>query len=288
MSLFEKITWTANDKRTLHSKVRKCKGDWGTDKPEIVELRDRLLVLQCYRCAYCQYPITADMVGYRELDHILPKEGNAKHSDLKKDSENEKDRYATHGYPDFKFEPINIVLICKPCNSSKGTYDSLINRAVVRKQKTYPLANQFSCFHPHYHKYGAHIQINENFIYSYSTDEGRVLLKICGLMKVQNLEKKFAPAARKITLPGKDLYKVITNLAIQLEDRNFGLSHAVNALMANRKLTDVEAKDLIAKSLACITAQDVMELKNLCQILEARMIPVKKMSAHAVLNKALK
>ncbi|WP_334598656.1 HNH endonuclease [Pseudomonas alvandae] len=288
MSLFDMLEWSSGDRRNLFVKVRSCTGKWDTEKPEIEELRDRLLVLQKYRCAYCQFPIIADMVGYRELDHILPKDGNSNHTEAKKISDLEADRYSTRGYPQFRFEPKNLALICKPCNSSKSTYDSLINRASARPLSRYPSANRFSCFHPHFHHYAAHIEIDENFFYSHLTEEGRVLLKICGLMKVENLEKKFGPAALKISIPGRDLYAVVRSLTVQLEERNFGLGHAVNALTTNRKLSISEAQSLIAQSLNCATEQDTLLLKQTCQALGARKIASGRNRAKKLVAKALK
>lgn len=288
MNFFEKLEWSNTDKRGLFAEVLKCTGDWSTKKPAIKKLRARLLILQNYRCAYCQYPIPSDMVGYRELEHILPKEGSSNQPTAKKKSELEDDRYATDGYPQFKFQPKNLVIICKPCNSSKGTYDTLTKRGRGRSLVRYPPANRFICFHPHYHNYAAHIQIDENFLYSYSTDEGRVLLKICGLMKVETLEKKFAPTALKITLPGRDLLSVIKSLAIQLQERNIGLSHAANALIINRKLTSPEAHELINQSLNCDSERDILLLKQACQRLEARMKAPRQTRAKKVIAKALK
>lgn len=288
MSLFDVLSWSTLDKRTLFVKIRSCTGDWSTEKPEIQELRKRLLELQSYRCAYCQYRLISDMVGYRELDHILPKDGNANHSDAKKISELEKDRYSTHGYPQWRFEPKNIVLICKPCNSSKGTYDSLTNRTGGKLLKRYPPITRFSCYHPHYHSYAAHIDIDENFIYSHLTDEGRVLLKICGLMTIQNLEKKFAPAACIVTLPGRNLHAVVNSLIDNLEEKNFGLGHAINALRTNRKLNQAEAAALIEQGKNCVTEGDRITFKQACESLESRMILLKRARQQKVLKKALK
>ena len=288
MSFFDILLWSNEDKRTLFAKVRKCSGDWSTKKQEIIEFRKRLLVLQKYRCAYCQFPIVSDMVGYRELEHILPKEGNVKHSAAKKISDLEIDRYATNGYPQFKFQPKNLVLTCKPCNSSKGTYDSLTNRGNGRTPVRYPPADRFTCFHPHYHHYGVHIQIDDNFLYSYLTDEGRVLLKICGLMKVENLEKKFAPAALKVTIPGRALYVVVKSLTLQIEERNFGLSHAINALVINRKITVSVAKDLIAQARRCVTIRDDAHLKRACEAVEALAQAPSHNRAKRIIAKALK
>jgi 5-methylcytosine-specific restriction endonuclease McrA len=288
MSFFDKLEWSNKDKRSLFAEVLKCTGDWSTEKPAIKKLRARLLILQKYRCAYCQYPIPSDLVGYRELDHILPKEGNSNQPVAKKKSEQEDDRYATDGYPQFKFQPKNLAIICKPCNSSKGTYDSLTNRGHGRSLVRYPPANRFICFHPHYHNYAAHIQIDENFIYSHSTDEGRVLLQICGLMKVEILEKKFAPAALKITLPGRDLFSITKSLTMQLQERNLGLSHVVNALIINRKLTSSEAHQLMTQSLRCNTERDTLLLKQACQRLEARMKAPRQTRGKKVIAKALK
>lgn len=288
MSFFEFLNWSPEDRRSLFTSVRKCTGAWSTEKPEIIRLRTRLLELQGYRCAYCQIPIISDTVGARELDHILPKDGNANHLDEKKISELEEDRYCTYGYPQWQFEPRNIALICKPCNSSKSTYDSLNKRAAGKTLKRYPSEVRFNCYHPHYHCYTTHIEIDENFIYSYLTEKGRVLLKICGLTKVEVLEKKFAPAACMITLPGRELYAVVASLVDNIERKCFGLSHAINALKANRKLTETEASDLIERGKNCVSEEDIKELKKACGNLEIRMVSSRKISDEAAIRKALK
>lgn len=288
MSLFENLAWSTEDVRKLFVEVRKCTGKWSTENKPVIDLRDRLLVLQRYRCAYCQYPITANLVGYRELDHILPKEGNSNHTDSKKNSDLEDDRYVTHGYPQFKYEPKNLALICKPCNSSKGTYDSLLSRATGKAPIRYPRESRFMCFHPHYHNYSAHIAIDENFFYKHLTERGRVLLKICGLMKVENIEKKFAPAARKVTIPGRDLYSVVRSLTMQLEERNFGLGHAIDALITNRKLSNIDARKIISQCSKCVTQQDLDLLKRACEALENPATGLNRSTLPNPLKKAFK
>jgi len=173
--------------------VRKKTGKWSGSCKEIATLRAAMLNAQGRRCFYCRRRIASNEVGLREMDHILPKAQSPSDGfDAKVASDsNFKTRRHTSGYPKFTYEPENLAVSCKRCNSYKGTFDPLRDRANSPKQ--YP--NQtvdFLWIHPFHDLYGDHIKIEGGGIYvkNDGSDKGDAVIKACGLDKSEELTKR--------------------------------------------------------------------------------------------------
>ncbi|EKY3267942.1 HNH endonuclease, partial [Cronobacter sakazakii] len=61
-------------------------------------IKDYYLIVQDYKCPYCQQKIIVTHNGAWDTEHIIPKD--------------------TH--PDFMFEPQNLCVSCKDCNGEKS------------------------------------------------------------------------------------------------------------------------------------------------------------------------
>jgi 5-methylcytosine-specific restriction endonuclease McrA len=162
---------------------------WNTGLPGIPELRCILLEAQRFRCAYCQVTISGDQGGLRELDHVLPKAPSAPCDSFKCVSAAFPDRRHTAGYSKFRFESRNLVLVCKQCNTNKGSFDPLFIRPW--HEDLYPSdANYFLWVHPHFHTYSDHIRITKEWLYQAITYEGQALIKVCKLDRAEVLARR--------------------------------------------------------------------------------------------------
>lgn len=188
MSLDGKIS------KSIVTDVEKIKSKkWNSELKAIIKYRTALLAAQNYRCAYCNHKIERDIVGYRELDHILPKSQcpSEGFDDATASSTNEKDRRHTRGYHDFRYTPKNLVVTCKRCNSYKGTYDPLANR-VAPAPTAYPSnTGDYEWVHPHIDDYDKFIEIKEGLLYEAKngSKKGAAVIKACGLDKSDEITK---------------------------------------------------------------------------------------------------
>lgn len=123
------------------------------------EIKDHYLSVQDYRCAYCRQRMEVKHNGMWDTEHIINKDE----------------------YPAFMFEPRNLCVSCKDCNTIKGRKGVLKNK----DRKTYPhLASDYTFCHPHYHNYSHHVRVvKEAMLYLPITDEGREMIEICGLLR---------------------------------------------------------------------------------------------------------
>lgn len=243
MMLFETMGCIAADD-ILFEKVRKYQGkEWGTHLKFIKQLRTRYLHLQEYRCVYCQGPIEADANGYRELEHILPKSEAGEsvyftNNDLAH-------RRSTRGYAEFTFEPLNLCISCKVCNTKKGTFDPLLDR--TRPVSSYPSKGDFCWFHPHYERYSSHIRISSEFTFTQITVEGGTVIDICGLADPESLAQRFASRAEATTVRNAKatLQKLLNTLSSDIAQKKYGMSHAVAELVTKRDLDAATASSLV-------------------------------------------
>jgi 5-methylcytosine-specific restriction endonuclease McrA len=180
--------------KTILDAVRGKSGTWDGSCKEVVALRAAVLAAQGHRCTYCRRVITVNEVGHREMDHILPKSQSPVDGfDAKIASDDSFDmRRHTRGYPAFTFEPENLAVSCKRCNSYKGTFDPLMSRAVA--PKTYPgSSTDFLWMHPFHDTYGHHIAIQGGGIYviENGSKKGEAVVKTCGLDKSGELTRMY-------------------------------------------------------------------------------------------------
>lgn len=244
MALFLNIK-LSHEHNAILKKIRGNTGEWSTTASGVSEYRDLLLDLQNWRCAYCQAPIERHANGYRELDHILPKNASFRASLPKAHSEKREDRKVTFGYPKFTFEPFNLVITCKECNNHKGNFDPLKNRS--RKIISYPKENNFLWFHPHYHNYKKHIRFNEDCTFTRESDEGENVIEACGLADGEGLKRRFLSQAQSIVgrTKGDGLKECVRNLALNILQRNFSMQQAALAMSNEWHLSQSEASALI-------------------------------------------
>jgi len=132
------------------------------------EIRQHYLKYQKNLCAYCRTEVLHDHGLYWDIEHIIPK-----------------DKYAV-----FLFEPRNLALSCRHCNSKKSNKE-VFNRRVYKIRdypfaiRSYPVDGEFfSIIHPHYDKYSTHIEMyiyGGRVIYEPKSDKGRNTYAMCNL-----------------------------------------------------------------------------------------------------------
>ncbi|CAG9217805.1 HNHc domain-containing protein [Paraburkholderia tropica] len=167
--------------------------EWNSGLAEVIAYRDAVLVAQRRLCAYCKRRVYRNEVGFRELDHILPKAQNPrkKLNGVRASSNDKKYRRHTTGYPQFMYNPENLVIACKRCNGFKGSYDALADRS--QYPVNYPaLSNQFEWIHPYHDEWSLHIKLVATFLYAAvdASPKGTAVIHACGLDKAEELTKR--------------------------------------------------------------------------------------------------
>jgi len=113
---------------------------WSENSTELVglraEIRKHYLAEQGYVCAYCRCEHLQTHGFSWDIDHIIPKSR----------------------YPKYLFEPANLIISCKDCNTAKGDYDPLIVTKGINKIYP-PDGTYFNIIHPHYDKYEEYIEV---------------------------------------------------------------------------------------------------------------------------------
>lgn len=178
-------------------------------------LRVELMTAQQGRCGYCRRLIKNE-VGHCEIDHILPKAAS-KVVHGSQSNENKKRRQTT-GYPSFTFTIWNLVLTCKRCNNKKGTYDCRSDR-----RQALPSTNFYNLdpdllfwIHPYLHRYSDHISLRENIVYQVRNNSvsGNCVIVECKLDQISAVEV----AAREVVLSrSKNWYRAIGELIANVE-----------------------------------------------------------------------
>lgn len=167
----------------------------GATLPGIANLRIDLLRRQKFRCAYCQTHISDNLNGLRELDHILPKKRT---KNIKPDAALRSTisaRAHTLGYPVFTFEPLNLVITCKQCNTNKSQFDPLEVRG-LNPPSDYPTwSGSFRWVHPYFDRYSDHILITDRRLYVKVTKKGWAVIKACKLDEAETLNRSIAAEA---------------------------------------------------------------------------------------------
>lgn len=259
MSRFSTIKFMRSDNALLNE-VRALAGKkWSTDLDAIQRLRTRLRELQNHRCCYCQAPIESDESGFRELEHILPKNKSYRCTHARGTSNDQDKRRSTLGYQEFTFEPINLAISCKQCNNYKGMHDPLKDRTTARPLKKFPSADQLIWFHPHTEKYETHITIDEDFGFTGQTAGGRAIIAECRLFDSEVLDRKFLERARVRAKQAESFRQAVDALASGIELKTFSKAHAIQTLAQERGIPTAEAKDIINKRLTYATSVQTMK-----------------------------
>lgn len=243
MTTFSKITWSIADEK-LKTQVRSLKGrHWGTRHAPVVALRKRLLTLQGWRCAYCKSHIDMDRRGHRELDHVLPKKATDNCDLVAAASSSAKHRWQTAGYPQFAYEPHNLVIACPECNGYKGSYDSRARRSTSAVR--YPGPNGFAWMHPQFHPYSSSIICRNWNYFAKAGSYGDVVIEVCRLNDPEVLERKFAQRARVKVKRFNRLHTAVLSLATEVISGAISSVNAVAAVRAKWDLRAADAKELI-------------------------------------------
>jgi 5-methylcytosine-specific restriction endonuclease McrA len=243
--------------------VRKIKRpDWTVKLKAIREYREALLAAQEYRCAYCRMSIALDEVGYRELDHVLPKSLNpVKDFDATAALANDyaSRRGHTHGYERFMYEPLNLALACKHCNSTKLSFDGLKDRCM--NPLAYPnRPDAYAWVHPHVDPYEKHIERKEGFLYTALTvDQGGHVISACGLDKTEGLNARVLDAMMLHSLEFSD---ALLKIKVHRDDL-IDLGAAARKLYKTFKVTSVQQIETWLRQLrAGRCAQDTVNVLN--------------------------
>lgn len=242
------LHWAKEDEELL-DKVRELQGsekEWSTKHQVIIDLRARLLELQKSRCAYCQGPIESTANGFVELDHILPKKQNGKEPERIK-SDDFENRLVTFGYAQFMYEPLNLVVTCRACNSSKNSFDPL--RIRTNSINSYPDENDalsiIQWYHPHFHIYEKHIKRTRHWTFEKESEEGDYTIRACKLDIPEQLNKRFQARADASLTHSPTIRVAINALATSILQERYGLYQGIAALVERCKLTEPIAKNLI-------------------------------------------
>lgn len=113
---------------------------WNSTTGEIVNvrkhIREHYLMEQEYRCAYCRMEKKESHGMTWDIEHILPKSA----------------------FPEFLFEPENLAIACKECNTPKDKTDVL--SASGQSPTKFPNnGDAYAIVHPHFDTYSDHFEI---------------------------------------------------------------------------------------------------------------------------------
>lgn len=113
---------------------------WNDTKGEIVNvrkhIREHYLGEQKYRCAYCRIEKKESHGMTWDIEHILPKSL----------------------FPEFLFEPENLAVACKECNTPKDNENIL--SAPTKRFTGFPgNSDAYAIVHPHFDVYSKHFEI---------------------------------------------------------------------------------------------------------------------------------
>ena len=182
--------------------INKAK-DWYKDCLHDFKFRVREYYLreQNRRCAYCRTIIRTSQAS-AEIEHIIDKSGN----------------------PKWMYEPFNLCVSCKMCNTKKnrkrvlvkGTFNSLSH-----------CSSDYKIVHPHLDQYSQHINIIDDILYEGLTDKGRETIKICSLDRYElaadraedKIKEEKSLDERAILSLADHQGKLLVNLTARFEER---------------------------------------------------------------------
>lgn len=119
-------------------------------------------------CFYCKQYIFSKNGLHWQVEHILPKSL----------------------FPQFLFEPKNLIIICPDCNGPKGNQNTHVNGLSACSQKNYPRSSgRFTIIHPFFDQYQEHIHkipakhcdYPDHYFLRGLTPKGKATVKMCDL-----------------------------------------------------------------------------------------------------------
>ncbi|MHC6218433.1 HNH endonuclease [Stenotrophomonas acidaminiphila] len=203
-----------------------------------VLLKRALFPAQASRCAYCRRRIR-DEIGHVEIDHILPKK--ATKYLLHADSNDDRRRRSTRGYPGFCFTALNLVLTCKRCNNRKGSYDCRTDRSLPAPT-VYPNSTaDYIWVHPYFHSYSHHIEVHAGYVYLPVAGSlaGKAVITACRLDKIGAIELRSAEESMNTSM---------------------GLEDIVTELWTRYMLTNQQMVDIVVKNFVQLDPQHVLRI----------------------------
>lgn len=135
-----KVEYTGSVKEFIDQYDRANHQVWNDTTGEIVNvrkhIRDHYLGEQAYRCGYCRIEKKESHGMAWDIEHILPKSI----------------------FPEFLFEPENLAIACKECNSPKDNGNILVKK--IKKNSKFPNeSNAYTIVHPHFDVHSEHFEI---------------------------------------------------------------------------------------------------------------------------------
>lgn len=124
--------------------------------------RDDMEPKQNYICAYCRLELHPNEAT-PEIEHIVDK-GN---------------------YPDWMYEPFNLCLSCKLCNTKKSTKNVLVDESVTELPQD---SASYLIIHPHLDKYSDYMEFVGDVLYrpiGDSNSKGAKTIEICELNRIE-------------------------------------------------------------------------------------------------------
>ncbi|WP_044101598.1 HNH endonuclease [Acinetobacter pittii] len=131
-------------------------------------IRNHYLLNQKLTCFYCRQYIFSTNGLHWQVEHILPKSL----------------------FPQFLFEPKNLIVICPRCNGEKGDQNPHVKGNQGRSQKSYPSkSGRFTIVHPLYDAYQDHItripaqhcDYPDHYFLQARTTKGKATVRMCYL-----------------------------------------------------------------------------------------------------------
>lgn len=124
--------------------------------------RDDMLPKQHYICAYCRLELHPNETT-PEIEHIVDKDG----------------------YPEWMYDPFNLCLSCKLCNTKKSTKNVLVDTHVGELPHD---SDAYLLIHPHIDSYSDYIEIVGDVLYRAigdSESKGAKTIEICELNRIE-------------------------------------------------------------------------------------------------------
>ncbi|HBV7524186.1 MULTISPECIES: HNH endonuclease [Klebsiella pneumoniae complex] len=176
MKLSVKIHYTKKSRKYILKYNRYDRSNhniWNNTKGVIAiirkQIRQHYLKEQGKHCAYCRmHNHTSHGLSW-DIDHILPKDK----------------------FPQFLFQPLNLILTCRECNIAKTNDIYLSGNSKVSKYKYPHNSDDYEIIHPHFDIYDENILLEKTgkyYTYHPKTHKGRMTIIACNLSRYSLIE----------------------------------------------------------------------------------------------------
>ena len=176
-------------------------------------LKSYLKIKQKDCCAYCRMEIH-DNEASPEIEHIVPKILKA----------------------DWMYNPLNLCLSCKLCNTKKGHIKPVLRDVTVRDLPT--TSDSYLIIHPYLDKYSDNIELVGGVLYRGIKDKGKNTIELC------ELDRYELAAARATEMLKKDADSVTRFLLLMGEADNQRLINNLDSFIEHIKERAKKYKEL--------------------------------------------